>query len=149
MLTWIDWIVVCAPVVLGVLGALLSIRPPGKKIQWPLIVVLVVLGMATTAATLYQIRQTRISEESTHRQDDTDKKALQTTIDDLNAKIKVLSETSIPTLLGDVKGLKRPKGPPPDLRVRLVSPEEVAIVIDNSPHAGLADRPKYGVMLVD
>ncbi len=139
----------CAPVTLGVLGALLAVRPPSRKFQWPLVAILVLLGAGTTAATLYQIRETRIAEHDTQVQDEADKKGLQKTIDDLNGKIKVLSESSIPTLLGDVKGLKRPKAPPPDLRLRFVDPQEVDIVVDNAAHAGIADRPKYGVGLID
>jgi hypothetical protein len=109
----------------------------------------VILGAVITAVTLYQIRETRIAEDSARTQDDADKKRLQKTIDDLNREVTSLSQNSIPALMGDVNGLKQPKTPPPDLRLRFTSPQEVAIVIDNVSHAGTADRPKYGVMLVD
>jgi len=149
VLTWTDWIVVCAPVVLGVLGALLSIQQPGEKSKLPLILVLILLGAGTTAATLYQIRQTRITDRTARAQDEADKRKLQGTIDDLHKQIGVLSDTSIPALVGDVNGLKRPKLPPPDLTISFVHPLEVAILIHNAANSGIADRPKYAVALID
>jgi hypothetical protein len=149
VLTWLDWIVVCAPILLGVLGALLSIRPPNRKFQGVLAAVLLLLGAGTAASMLYQIRQSRASDNATQIRNEKDKKDLQDTIKDLRKQVGVLSDTSIPALEGDVKGLKTPKSLPPDLRVRFVHMKDVAIVIENAPHVGIADRPKYGVQLLD
>lgn len=134
MLTWIDWVVVCAPVVLGVLGALLSIRQPSGGYKWLVGVTLVLLGITITATTLYQIRETRLADFTTHQQDEDDKAKLRAKIDDLRQGIKELEQ---------------PRLPPPHLTVSFVHPQEVAILIHNAPDVALADRPKYGVALID
>jgi hypothetical protein len=138
---------VSATVSLAVLGAWVSIQPPKRKSVW--LIAFIVLGAGTTAATLYQVHQTRADDAKARAQDARDKKNLQDKIDALQKKVDVLSDTSIPKLLGDVKGLERPKARLPDLTLRFVHPQEVAIAIDNAPNAGIADRPKYGVQLVD
>jgi hypothetical protein len=149
MLTVLDWVVVCAPIALGVLGVWVSIRPPARKYHWYVASIIGFLAIATAAATLYQIRQTRLTDQSTRHQEDDDKRKLQATINHLQKQVTDLSEKSIPKLQGDVSGLKPVKTPMPDLRVRFVHPQEVAIAIDNSAHAGVADKPKYGVALID
>ena len=147
MLASLDWIIVAAPVLLGVLGAWLSIQPPKRKAIW--MTVLILLGVAATAATLAQIRQTRREDKVTRSEDDSAKKKLQDKIDALQQQVKLLSESSIPGLIGDVKDLRPKKAPLPDVSAKFVGPEEVAILIENSKRAGVAYQPKYGVGLVD
>jgi hypothetical protein len=125
---------------------------PIKKYHPLVAVVLIIFGGAAAVTTLVQIRQTRIGDLKTRNQEKEEKDKLQGTIDGLKKQVNDLSTNSIPQLLGDVEELK-PSRPPkpllPDLTVRLVHPQEVAIVIDNASHAGIADRPKYGVALTD
>jgi hypothetical protein len=150
VLTAIDWFVVCAPFVLGVGGAWVSIWPPKRRYHWVIGRFLFLLGIGGAWATLYQIRQTRMDDQKQRVNDEADKKALRDEVDGLKKQVGVLSYTSIPKLLGDVNGLKPPpKAPLPDLTARFVNPQEVAIAIDNAPHAGVAYQPKYGVTLSD
>jgi hypothetical protein len=138
VLTWLDWIIVAAPVLLGVLGVWLSLQPPKRKAIW--MAILILLGVAATAATLYQIRQTRAEDQAARVKDGEDKSKLLSTIEGLKKAVG---------LLGNDKPAKPQRVPLPDLRLRFVSPQEVAIMIDNAKGGGIADRPKYGVALVD
>lgn len=149
MLNHYDWITICAPILLAVVGAWISIRPPAKKYHIYVAIGLVILGGLAGASALYQIRQTRTADEIAKNAANNSEDALNAEISALRRQVATLSETSIPTLIGDVKGLAPSKSVPPNLRLSFVHPTEVAIVVENDRHAGLADRPKYFVQLVD
>jgi hypothetical protein len=102
--------------------------------------VLVLLGGGATAGTLYQIRQTRVEDHAARVKEDEDKAKLLSTIEDLKKAVGVLD---------DDKSAKPILPKQPDLRLRLVHPQEVAIEIHNSKVRGVADRPRYGVALID
>jgi hypothetical protein len=127
----------------------ISIRPPSRKYHLLWLVMFVLLGGSAATTTLLQIREARRSDEATKTSAQISERALQDTICGLRTQVKELSEKSIPTLIGDVNGLKPHKAVPANLTLRFVHPDEVAIVVDNAPHAGLADRPKYYAMLAD
>jgi hypothetical protein len=149
VLTRLDWITVCAPIVLAVLGMWISVRPPSRKFHFLWLLVFILLGGAAAATTLIQIRQARRADEATRISAKTSEDALQATITGLKNQVTGLSEKSIPTLIGDVNDLKPHKAPAPNLTLRFVYPADVAIVVDNARGAGLADRPAYGAQLLD
>jgi hypothetical protein len=109
----------------------------------------ILLGCAAATTTLLQIREARRSDDATKASAQVSERELQSTITGLRTQVRELSEKSIPTLMGDVNGLKPHKAVPANLTLRFVHPNEVAIVVDNAPHAGLADRPKYYAILAD
>jgi len=144
-----DWVTICSPILLAVLGAWISVRPPAKKYHLHTAIALILLGALAGGSALYQIRQTRKSDETTRATERSDKEGLQVTITGLRNQITVLSETSIPTLIGDVRGLQPHKAVPANLSLRFVYPNEVSLIVDNAQGAGLADRPKYWAQLID
>jgi hypothetical protein len=90
------------------------------------------VGGAAATTTLIQIRQARRDDEAARRTAKTNEDNLNGTITKLQKQVSELSEKSIPTLIGDVKGLEPHKPIPANLTLRFVYPTEVSIVVDNA-----------------
>jgi hypothetical protein len=94
VLTLTDWVVVLLPIILGLMGAYVSIRPPKEKHHWLWVTLFIVFGVLFAAETLLQISINRHDAEEDKR--------------DLNFRIGILQQrlnrlSSVPKSLGDLQ----------------------------------------------
>src|ERR1017187_8201871 len=103
MLTLSDWAVVCVPIVLAIMGAMVSIKPPGRAEHWYWFAGFLSLGALCAGATLWQVRTSR-------RGADIDKQTLNRKVDDLQAQVVKLAR--VPRSLEELRSIiTQPKSP--------------------------------------
>ena len=135
MLTWQDWTVVCIPIALAIMGAIVSIRPPERKTHWLWFVGFLILGAVCAGTTLWQLRGSR-KEEADRKQDEANaRERLHTQIQILKQQVTALGENTKPK-----------PAVLPELSLILVWPKSPDVLIYN-PSNAVAYKPYYLVAL--